>query len=223
MRNLFVFIAIFISISVSAQVGIGTTTPAASSMLEIVSTSKGLLIPRMTEAERIVIASPAEGLVVYQSNNTRGFYQYTSSAWLRLQAGNVPGTEVSGGTARQMLTSNGTGGASWGKKMLAGVVTFGDINSGSGSLTVTGDISSATKDGGGTRLVINFPDLGNTNYVAIITMESTRSNSDGSLSQDNDLSTPIILEKTSSSFRVMLEETGSVVQSLKINVLIVTF
>jgi hypothetical protein len=58
-----------------AQVGIGTTTPNASSILDIQSTSKGILIPRMTKAERDLIATPAEGLQVYNTtNNTSDIY-----------------------------------------------------------------------------------------------------------------------------------------------------
>jgi hypothetical protein len=61
--------------------GIGTTTPNASSLLEIKSTSKGLLIPRMTLTQRNAIASPATGLLIYQTNSTPGFYYYNGTAW----------------------------------------------------------------------------------------------------------------------------------------------
>lgn len=67
-----------------AQVGIGTTTPHASSQLEIQSTTKGLLTPRMTQAEREAIVSPAQGLLVFQTNNQSGFYYYSSAGWGRL-------------------------------------------------------------------------------------------------------------------------------------------
>ncbi|MDQ2769447.1 MAG: hypothetical protein M3Y54_02975, partial [Bacteroidota bacterium] len=63
-----------------AQVGINTPTPNASSVLDLVSTSKGLLVPRMTTAQRTAIASPATGLLVYQTNGTTGFYVYDGSA-----------------------------------------------------------------------------------------------------------------------------------------------
>ncbi len=61
-----------------AQVGVGTTTPDASSMLEITSTTKGFLMPRMTTAERTAIATPATGLQVYDTTtNTQWFYNGT--------------------------------------------------------------------------------------------------------------------------------------------------
>jgi hypothetical protein len=61
--------------------GIGTTTPDASSLLEIKSITKGLLIPRMTLAQRNLIATPATGLMIYQTNSTPGFYYYNGTAW----------------------------------------------------------------------------------------------------------------------------------------------
>jgi uncharacterized protein (TIGR02145 family) len=53
----------------NAQVGIGTTTPDASSILDVESTDKGFLPPRLTSAQRDAIASPAEGLVIYNTDN----------------------------------------------------------------------------------------------------------------------------------------------------------
>ena len=59
----------FIAISFTsvAQVGIGTTTPNASAILDVESTTKGLLIPRMTNTEAAAIA-PAAGLLIYCTN-----------------------------------------------------------------------------------------------------------------------------------------------------------
>jgi hypothetical protein len=60
-----------------AQVSISTTagaTPNASAMLDVSSTTKGLLPPRMTEAQRMAIAAPATGLVVYQTDGAAGLY-----------------------------------------------------------------------------------------------------------------------------------------------------
>ena len=65
-----VTLAVFASIHMYAQqnVGIGTTTPDASSMLDVTSTSKGMLVPRMTTAQRTAIAAPTNGLLVYDTN-----------------------------------------------------------------------------------------------------------------------------------------------------------
>jgi hypothetical protein len=61
--------------------GIGTLTPNVSSLLEINSTTKGLLICRMTKTQRDAIVSPAIGLLIYQTNSTPGFYYYSGTAW----------------------------------------------------------------------------------------------------------------------------------------------
>jgi len=64
-------------------------TPDASAALDIVSTSKGLLLPRLTLAQRNAIAAPAGGLVVFQTDNTPGLYAYDGTAWVRLGADNL--------------------------------------------------------------------------------------------------------------------------------------
>lgn len=66
-----------------AQVGIGTVTPDSSSVLDIVSNDSGILIPRMTMAERDAIASPALGLLIFQTDNSPGFYYYNdANVWV---------------------------------------------------------------------------------------------------------------------------------------------
>lgn len=70
------------------QTAIGTTSPNASAKLEIASTDKGLLIPRMTSAQRTAIATPANGLLVFQTDGVAGFYVNTgtsaSPTWTRV-------------------------------------------------------------------------------------------------------------------------------------------
>ncbi|QZK91421.1 hypothetical protein K5V07_13320 [Flavobacterium sp. CHNK8] len=58
-----------------AQVGVGTITPHASSVLDVSSTTQGMLTPRMTTAQRLAIASPADGLMVYDTD-LKSFYHY---------------------------------------------------------------------------------------------------------------------------------------------------
>ncbi len=70
----------------SQNVGINDdgSSPDASAMLDVKSTSKGLLVPRLTMTQKDAIASPATGLIVYQTDNTVGFYYYDGSAWEKL-------------------------------------------------------------------------------------------------------------------------------------------
>lgn len=82
--------------AVSAQVGIGTTNPHPSSILEVVSGNKGLLIPRVALTGRndvTTIPSPAKSLLVYNTTNTggtaandlsSGFYFFDGSKWQRM-------------------------------------------------------------------------------------------------------------------------------------------
>ncbi|NGZ90780.1 FISUMP domain-containing protein [Psychroflexus maritimus] len=55
--------------SLKAQVGIGTTNPDASAILELEATDKGFLPPRLSTAERDAISNPAEGLMIYNTDN----------------------------------------------------------------------------------------------------------------------------------------------------------
>jgi hypothetical protein len=65
-------------------VGMGTITPNPSAALDITSNTRGFLPPRMTSAQRAAISSPAEGLMVYQTDGTKGWYGYNGSAWVTL-------------------------------------------------------------------------------------------------------------------------------------------
>jgi trimeric autotransporter adhesin len=76
MKNLILFLLLAFSASALAQVAVNSDGSEAdnSAMLDVKSTSKGLLIPRMTLDQRNAIASPAQGLLVYQTDNAAGFY-----------------------------------------------------------------------------------------------------------------------------------------------------
>ena len=87
MKQIFTFLAaVLLTATTYAQVGLGTTTPDASSALDIPSITKGLLIPRMTKTQRDEISSPATGLMIYQIDVTVGFYYYNGSSWAEVAA-----------------------------------------------------------------------------------------------------------------------------------------
>ena len=77
------FLSIVFCYTMDAQVGIGTINPSASSILDVESTNKGFLPPRLTILERNLISSPTEGLTVYCKNccvtGTISFY--SGSKW----------------------------------------------------------------------------------------------------------------------------------------------
>src|SRR5688572_9172774 len=69
--------------SYSQSVGIGTPTPHAGAQLDITSNSKGLLIPRLTNAQRTAIVNPPKGLIVYDSTSHLIFY-HNGTSWQNL-------------------------------------------------------------------------------------------------------------------------------------------
>lgn len=79
--------ALFSTLLIAQSVGINNNTPHASAILDIKSTTKGLLIPRMLLAERNLIATPATGLLIYQTDNTPGYYYYNGASWTALASG----------------------------------------------------------------------------------------------------------------------------------------
>ncbi len=86
LSSLLIILIVFINFNSQAQVGIGTTAPDGSSMLDIQSTSKGMLIPRMETAQRTIILSPANGLLVFDTD-TKSFWFYNVNIWKELVSG----------------------------------------------------------------------------------------------------------------------------------------
>ncbi len=88
----------------AGSVGIGTTSPDAKAALDVSATDKGVLVPRLTQAQRIGIAAPVPaGLLVYQTDGTPGFWYYEATAgWTFLNGGDNLGNH----TATQTLNLN---------------------------------------------------------------------------------------------------------------------
>ncbi|MEY5133798.1 MAG: hypothetical protein RLZZ198_1802 [Bacteroidota bacterium] len=84
------------------SIGIGTVSPNASAALEVNSTTKGFLLPTMTQTQRNAISTPATGLLIYQSDNTPGFYYYNGAAWTAIAGAAAGG----GGAAGYSSTAN---------------------------------------------------------------------------------------------------------------------
>ena len=62
----------------------GGTSINASAQLQVDSTTKGFLPPRMTSAQRLAIVSPATGLIVYQTDDVEGLWLKASTGWIEI-------------------------------------------------------------------------------------------------------------------------------------------
>ncbi|WP_340200455.1 cell wall anchor protein [Ascidiimonas sp. W6] len=85
---LFLALMSTVTFQVNAQVGIGTTTPDASAVLDITSSTQGLLAPRMTTTQRGAIVSPAKGLIVFDTDLDAFFY-FDGASWEEIIDGTV--------------------------------------------------------------------------------------------------------------------------------------
>lgn len=168
----------------NVNVGIGTSSPNTSSLLDLTSNSKGLLIPRMSTTERNGISSPATGLMVYDIS-LNSFYYFNGTSWIEIgssvsantwllngNSGTNPATQFIGTTdakpllfrvnniaAGQIQVSNANTG--FGLRTLAG--TTGNYNTAVGSEALrdntTGNTNSAF---GNEALILNTTGGGNT-------------------------------------------------------------
>ena len=80
--TLSIFLGCFLVLSAQGvKIGNGTNTADASAILDVESSNQGLLVPRMTQAERDLIPSPATGLLIFQTDGAPGFYYYSVNCW----------------------------------------------------------------------------------------------------------------------------------------------
>ncbi len=133
-QHLVIISLLLVSVSAQSQIGIGTTTPNASAQLDITSTDRGLLIPRMTSAQRIAISSPAEGLMVYQTNGTAGIYVYKAGVWTAVLVTSLDG-----------LIDAKQGGTNFSNSLLLGHRTTGTLTTADRNIGIgVGAISNIT-------------------------------------------------------------------------------
>jgi hypothetical protein len=133
---------LFVSSAAFAQTGIGTTTPDASAKLDISSTNKGFLPPRITLTsltDNTTIPNPATGLLVYNTGNNvglvAGYYYWNGTSWATIAT--ATGSGVSASYARGSRTTAQTTGIS-----TNGLVAFTQVDQSAGQ-----DISLNTSTG----------------------------------------------------------------------------
>jgi hypothetical protein len=110
--------AINLQFSFSQGLGVNSTTSVAdtSAILDVSSTTKGMLVPRMTSAQRTAISLPATGLIVYQTDGTSGFYYNSGTpaapSWVILLNGTTANVTTQGNSfngANQLLKLDANG------------------------------------------------------------------------------------------------------------------
>ncbi len=97
-------------ITTTGSVGIGTSSPHTSALIELSSTDRGFLMPRMLEAEREAIPNPAEGLMVYTTDGGfPGIYYFDGVEWVRVVVPNsLGGVLVKNKTSSESLNNSTT-------------------------------------------------------------------------------------------------------------------
>jgi type VI protein secretion system component Hcp len=140
MKLVFLCFLVFAVTGVQAQVGIGTTTPNTNAVLDLSSSNKALLLPRV--ADTSVVASPAAGMVVYsQQSHSPNFHD--GARWNNLE--NSAGNSLYG-SMTYTVTGTAAGGIPYETGPLAaidlGYYTFVPINIGGGGGS-TGSLQKA--------------------------------------------------------------------------------
>ncbi|MEZ4966531.1 MAG: tail fiber domain-containing protein [Saprospiraceae bacterium] len=156
------------SAPLAAQVAINqdNSTPDPSAMLDVKSSDKGLLIPRMTTAQRDAIVSPATGLLVFDTD-TESFWYRDSDSWVNLvagwslngNAGTVDGTNFIGTTDNVALDFRVNDLRVLRMEYVQnGLISGTNVNGGSWLNNITNGVTGATAFGG---LLIDATDHGN--------------------------------------------------------------
>lgn len=155
-----ILLSFVISIQVYGQTGIGTTTPNASAKLEIAATDKGLLIPRMTSTQKGNITSPANGLLIYQTDGVVGFYVNTgtsaSPTWTRI---NIDWVRTGNDIAYTAGNVSTTGTLTGGNSSTSSISGFGaNVVSASGNYSITAaDNGKVIQSTGASAITISIP------------------------------------------------------------------
>ncbi len=113
------FAATFLNSNLAKAQGLAVNNTNATSnnsaMLDVSSTTQGMLIPRMTASQRGLIGTPATGLLVYQTDGTTGFYYYSGSVWVNItSAATAAGGDLTGTYPSPTLATSGVTAGAYG-------------------------------------------------------------------------------------------------------------
>ena len=159
------------------HVGIGTSTPDTSATLDVSSTSKGLLIPRMTTTQRLAIGAPAQGLLVYDLEAGQ-FYSFVNQSWITLLGSRVGAglnTNLAVGDSALLNIIAGVDNIAIGSKALY-TTEYGDYNVAIGYNTLANNTWGHENTGIGNN---SLQDYAVGNYNTALGAESRQSNTSG--------------------------------------------
>jgi hypothetical protein len=159
----------------TGSVGIGVDPPATTAALDVTSTTKGLLAPRMTTVQRVAIASPANGLIVFDTDmKSLQVYDAVGEAWNGFGA--APGivSVANGGTGATTLTGYLLGAgtsALTASSTIPGTAISGNV--GGNAANVTGTVAVANGGTGATTLTGYLLGAGTSALTASSTIPGT--------------------------------------------------
>ena len=145
MKKIILSIGLLLSVYlIQAQVGIGTASPATSSQLDVTSTTKGFLPPRMTTAQRDAISTPATGLQIYNTDNKAiETFTGTTGEWLTVGQGKgAIATNISIGVNALYANTTGFENSAFGIESLKNN-TNGSVNTAFGAYSLNTNVNGA--------------------------------------------------------------------------------
>jgi hypothetical protein len=145
MKKTYTLLSLFFSLQSFSQVGIGTSSINSSAILDVTSTNKGLLPPRMTYVQKVVITTPKAGLLIWCTDcGTNGEMQiYNGTSWRKIIVVDQLGAISGAPTSPIALAGNGQASVSFTAPIDTGTsgITGYTVTSTPGNLTGIGTVS----------------------------------------------------------------------------------
>ena len=166
MKKIIFLISMFFVLVMSAQVKVGDnpTTVHSSAMLQVDSSTKGFLPPRMTNQQMTAIDSPAKGLMVYCTNcSPAGLYTYSGSAWNAVGDTSSGGSSSSGGVSATMAIG---GTWIWGGPNVTRNIVINITNNSFSTAAWSNANTNLVLSGGNTGLTVGTPSPATTSIAS---------------------------------------------------------
>ncbi len=156
----------------TGSVGVGTLTPNASAIMDLTSTTQGALLPRMTSAQKNAIVAPATGLLIFQTDGTKGIYMYSGTGWYPVSTSVATlATKALNNLAAVAINTNltpattgtidlGSATKTWRDLYATGNVNAGNVNVNTGNLNMNSAASTiqfATPSASSNGMMSMFP------------------------------------------------------------------